>query len=66
MPRWNTARVAQRQTPIQALATNKADIGAGLILDWLKPLEQGLDVKLIVDSHGGSQRLLATSRPKQT
>jgi NitT/TauT family transport system substrate-binding protein len=52
---------ASGQTLIQALATNKADVGAGLILDWLKPLEQGLDVKLFVGSHGGCQRLLATA-----
>jgi NitT/TauT family transport system substrate-binding protein len=51
---------ASGQTLIQALATNKADIGAGLILDWLKPLEQGFDVKLVVGSHGGCQRLLAS------
>ncbi len=48
------------QTLIQALATNKADMGAGLVLDWLKPLEQGFDVKLIVGSHGGCQRILAS------
>ena len=29
---------ASGQTLIQALATNKADVGAGLVLDWLKPL----------------------------
>jgi NitT/TauT family transport system substrate-binding protein len=51
---------ASGQTLIQALATNKADAGAGLIGDWLKPLEQGLDVKLFVGSHGGCQRLLAS------
>jgi NitT/TauT family transport system substrate-binding protein len=51
---------ASGQTLIQALATNKADIGAGLILDWLKPLEQGFDIKLIVGSHGGCQRILAS------
>ncbi|MCA0431636.1 MAG: ABC transporter substrate-binding protein [Proteobacteria bacterium] len=51
---------ASGQTLIQALATNKADIGAGLVLDWLKPLEQGFDVKLFVGSHGGCQRLLAS------
>jgi NitT/TauT family transport system substrate-binding protein len=51
---------ASGQTLIQALATNKADVGAGLVLDWLKPLEQGFDVKLFVGSHGGCQRLLAT------
>src|ERR1700728_82971 len=36
-------RGASGQTLIQALATNKADVGAGLVLDWLKPLEQGFD-----------------------
>ena len=35
---------ASGQTLIQALATGKADAGAGLIGDWLKPLEQGFDV----------------------
>jgi NitT/TauT family transport system substrate-binding protein len=48
------------QTVIQAIATSKADAAAGLIGDWLKPLEQGFDVKLFVGSHGGCQRLLAS------
>lgn len=51
---------ASGQTLIQALATGKSDVGAGLIGDWLKPLEQGFDVKLFVGSHGGCQRLLAS------
>ncbi len=51
---------ASGQTLIQSLATNKADVGAGLVLDWLKPLEQGFDVKLFVGSHGGCQRLMAS------
>ena len=51
---------ASGQTLIQALATGKADAGAGLIGDWPKPLEQGFDVKLFVGSHGGCQRLLAS------
>jgi len=51
---------ASGQTLIQALATGKSDAGAGLIGDWLKPLEQGFDVKLFVGSHGGCQRLLAS------
>ena len=42
---------ASGQTLIQALATGKADAGAGLIGDWLKPLEQGFDVKLFVLRH---------------
>src|SRR6202046_4674310 len=46
------------QTVVQALATGKADAGAGLVGDWLKPLEQGFDVKLFVGSHGGWQRLV--------
>jgi len=51
---------ASGQTLIQALATGKADAGAGLVGDWLKPLEQGFDVKLFVGSHGGCQRLMAS------
>lgn len=51
---------ASGQTLIQALATDKADVGIGLVLDFLKPLEQGFDVKLLVGSHGGCQRLLAS------
>ncbi|MQT12017.1 ABC transporter substrate-binding protein [Segnochrobactrum spirostomi] len=57
---------ASGQTLIQALATNKADAGAGLLLDWLKPLEQGFDVKLFVGSHGGCQRLLASKASNVT
>jgi NitT/TauT family transport system substrate-binding protein len=53
---------ASGQTLIQALATGKADAGAGLVGDWLKPLEQGFDVKLFVGSHGGCQRLLASEK----
>ncbi|MFT4079437.1 ABC transporter substrate-binding protein [Rhodomicrobium sp.] len=51
---------ASGQTLIHALATNKADVGLGLILDFLKPLEQGFDLKLFVGTHGGCQRLLAS------
>ena len=50
------------QTVIQAIATGKADAGAGLIGDWLKPLEQGFDVKLFVGSHGGCGRLFASEK----
>ena len=47
---------------IQALATGKADAAAGLLGDWLKPLEQGFDVKLFVGSHGGCGRLFASEK----
>jgi NitT/TauT family transport system substrate-binding protein len=53
---------SNNQTVIQALATSKADAGAGLIGDWLKPLEQGFDVKLFVGSHGGCGRLFASEK----
>jgi NitT/TauT family transport system substrate-binding protein len=44
---------------LQALATDKADVGASMLLNWLKPLEQGIDVKLTTGLHGGCTRLLA-------
>ena len=43
---------------LQALATDKADAGASMLLNWLKPLEQGFDVKLTTGLHGGCTRLL--------
>ena len=51
---------ASGQTLIQSIATNKTDAGAGLLLDWVKPLEQGLEAKIFVGSHGGCTRLLAS------
>ncbi len=41
------------------IATGKADAGIGLLQGWLKPLEQGFDVKLVAGTHGGCLRLLA-------
>lgn len=49
---------ASGQTLIQALATRKAEAGPGLLYDWLKPIEQGFDVRLFAGSHGGCQRFL--------
>ena len=43
---------------LQALATDKADAGVSMLLNWLKPLEQGFDVKLTTGLHGGCTRLL--------
>ena len=31
---------------LQAPAADKADAGASMLLNWLKPLEQGIDIKL--------------------
>jgi NitT/TauT family transport system substrate-binding protein len=45
---------------LEAIATSKADAGIGLLLQWLKPLEQGFDVKLVAGTHSGCMRLLAS------
>lgn len=47
---------------LEAIATGKADAGLGMALRWLKPLEQGFDVKLVAGIHGGCLRLLTTGR----
>jgi len=44
---------------LEAIATGKSDAGVGMALRWLKPLEQGFDVKLTAGIHGGCMRLLA-------
>ena len=46
------------QQLLEAIATSKADAGIGLLLSWLKPLEQGFDVKLVSGTHSGCMRLL--------
>ncbi len=43
---------------LESIATGKADAGVGLIHRWIKPLEQGFDVKLVGSSHGGCLRLV--------
>jgi NitT/TauT family transport system substrate-binding protein len=45
---------------LEALSTGKADASVGMALRWLKPLEQGFDVKLTAGTHGGCLRLLAS------
>jgi NitT/TauT family transport system substrate-binding protein len=44
---------------LEAIATGKADAGVGMALRWLKPLEQGFDVKITTGIHGGCMRLFA-------
>ena len=43
---------------LEALASGKVDAGYGMAWIWLKPLEQGFDVKLTAGMHGGCIRLL--------
>ena len=38
---------------LEAIATGKTDAGLGMALRWLKPLEQGFDVKIAAGTHGG-------------
>ena len=45
---------------LEAIATGKADAGVGMALRWLKPLEQGFDVRITTATHGGCMRLLAS------
>ena len=45
---------------LEAIATGKADAGLGLALRWLKPLEQGFDVRVTAGVHGGCIRLLGS------
>ena len=43
---------------LEVIATRKADAGLGMVHRWIKPLESGLDVKLVGSSHGGCVRLV--------
>ena len=43
---------------LEVIATSKADAALGMIHRWIKPLESGLDVKLVGSSHGGCSRLV--------
>ena len=44
---------------LETLATSKADAAVGMALRWLKPMEQGFDVKIVASLHGGCMRLIA-------
>src|SRR3569623_296738 len=45
---------------LEAIATGKADAGIGMALRWLKPREQGFDVRITAGVHGGCIRLLGS------
>ena len=44
---------------LEAIATGKTEAGLGMALRWLKPLEQGFDVKIAAGLHGGCMRVLS-------
>src|SRR5256886_8957510 len=43
---------------LEAIATGKTDAGLGMALRWLKPLEQGFDVKIAAATHRGRTRVV--------
>jgi NitT/TauT family transport system substrate-binding protein len=47
---------------LEAIATGKSDAGIGMALRWLKPLEQGFDVKIVAGTHGGCMRALTPAK----
>lgn len=47
---------------LEAIATGKSDAGLGMALRWLKPLEQGFDVKIVAGTHGGCMRALTSAK----
>lgn len=47
---------------LEAIATGKSDAGVGMALRWLKPLEQGFDVKIVAGTHGGCLRALVPAK----
>src|SRR5580698_2941415 len=44
---------------LEAIATGKTEAGLGMALRWLKPLEQGFDVKIAAGIHGGCMRVIS-------
>ncbi|MDI2091775.1 ABC transporter substrate-binding protein [Commensalibacter oyaizuii] len=44
---------------LETMSTGKADGASGMALRWLKPLQQGFDVKLVAGLHSGCLHLLA-------
>ncbi len=57
---WNAGAVCLAPVPV-AIDNGffqKRDAGLGMALRWLKPLEQGFDVKIAAGTHGGCMRVL--------
>ncbi|MBS1032570.1 ABC transporter substrate-binding protein [Gluconobacter cerinus] len=47
---------------LEAVATGKVDAGAGMIMQFMRPLEQGFDLKLVAGTHGGCMRMVGSRR----
>jgi NitT/TauT family transport system substrate-binding protein len=48
---WNTIK--------DGIASGKLQAGQGLLMNWLKPIEQGIDVKLTMGLHTGCLKIIA-------
>jgi NitT/TauT family transport system substrate-binding protein len=49
------------QAILDALGSGKIDVSDGILYNWLKPIEQGADVRLAAGLHGGCLRLVVGS-----
>ncbi len=47
---------------LETMSTGKADGASGMALRWLKPLQQGFDVKLVAGLHSGCLHLLTSDK----
>lgn len=47
---------------LEAVATGKVDLGAGMIMQFMRPLEQGFDLKMVAGTHGGCMRMVGSRR----
>jgi len=54
---WNDTHVL-----LETVATGKVDAGAGMIMQFIKPLEQGFDLRLVAGTHGGCMRIVGSRR----
>jgi NitT/TauT family transport system substrate-binding protein len=54
--------IAAPEELLQSLSTGKADAGIGMIMSWLKPMEQGFDVQLVMGTHGGCSHLVGSKK----
>jgi len=48
----------------EAIASGKYDAAGGIIFTWLKPIEQGADIKVTAGIHGGCTSLIVANRVK--
>ena len=50
----------------RTLAENQADLGAGVATDWIRPIAEGLPVKVISGLHAGCVELFANKSVRRS